>query len=123
MMDIINELIKTFGTNEIGYDLWNPIVWITAVIIILVITYVIRSFGNKNYKKDSDQTQIFLSGNPEAEDKELMHIKGQNMYWGFMETLKFPYKLLDKMHTGNISDYILWYVIILGAFLLIIGVI
>lgn len=120
MMDIINDFIRTFET---GNGFWNPIVWVTAVIIILLIVYFIRGFGRKDYKKGSDQTQVFLSGNPEAEDKELMHVKGKNMYWGFMEALKFPYDILDKMHTGNVSDYVLWFVIILGAFLLIIGVI
>ena len=52
-----------------------------------------------------------------------MHVGGSNVYWGFTESLKWLYGSLEKMHTGNASDYILWFVIILGVMFLIIGVI
>lgn len=120
MLEFINDLIDTLDT---GYGFYNPLLWVFAFIVILFIAYFIRGFGNKSYKKGTDQTQVFLSGNPEADDKELMHVGGKNMYWGFTEALKFPYKIIEKMHTGNVSDYVLWFVIILGAFLLIVGVI
>jgi hypothetical protein len=76
--------------------------------------------GKKDYKEKTEQTKVFLSGNPELE-KEKMHVKASNVYWGFLETLKWLYKGLDKMHNGNVSDYVLWFVIILGIALLFIG--
>ena len=75
-------------------------------------------FGNKTYKKDTEQVKSFLSGNPEY-PKEKMHIKASNLYWGFTKSMEGFYKLLCKMHTGNASDYVLWFVIILAIFLLI----
>jgi len=115
----IQDFLKTLGTDS-GY--WNPLVWGIIMVIALLIAYIIRGRGKKEYKKETEQTKVFLSGNPELE-KEAMHVKASNVYWGFMESFKWLYKGLDKMHTGNVSDYILWYIIIMGIFFIILGVI
>ena len=108
-------------TLETGSGFWNPIIWIIAIIVAFLLAYILRGFGNKNYKKQTEQTKSFLSGNPEYE-KEKMHVKASNLYWGFTESLKGLYYILRKMHTGNASDYVLWFVIVL-ALLLLLGVI
>jgi hypothetical protein len=104
-----------------GSGFWHPLVWILAFIIAFLVVFIIRGMGNKKYKKGTEQTKVFLSGNAEPE-KELMHIKGKNLFWGFTESLEWVYKILEKMHTGNVSDYVLWFVITLGIFFLILGV-
>ena len=109
-------------TFETGSGFWNPLIWITAIIVAFLIIYILRGYGKKEYKENTEQTKAFLSGNPEYE-KEQMHIKGSNVYWGFTESLKWVYKALDKMHTGNVSDYILWFVIIIGILFILVGVI
>jgi hypothetical protein len=65
---------------------------------------------------------VFLSGNPEPSQED-MHVKANNLYWGFTTTLKSLYTALRKLHTGNVSDYVLWFIVILAVFFLIIGVI
>ncbi len=101
---------------------WNPIVWIIIALLAFLLVYVIRSFGKKKYKQKTDQTQSFLSGNPEYE-KEQMRIKSSNVYWGFTESLKWIYNILRKIHTGNASDYVLWFVIVMGVLFIILEVI
>ena len=118
-MSIIESLLNTFET---GSGFWNPIVWLVVLLIIFLIIYILRGFGNKSYKKDTEQTKPFLSGNPEYE-KEKMHIKGSNVYWGFTESLKWIFNILDKMHTGNVSDYVLWFIIIISILFLAVGLI
>lgn len=118
MIDVF-DFLKTLSTDS---GMWNPLIWGTAIVIIFLIVYIIRGFGKKGCKKDTEQTKVFLSGNPEYE-KEQMHVKASNVYWGFMESLRWLFKVLDKMHTGNVSDYILWFVIILGTLFIVIGVI
>jgi len=108
------------GSEAFGVGFWNPLAWIISIIIAFLIVYIIRGMGKNEYKEKTEQTKVFLSGNPEAE-KEKMHVKASNVYWGFLETLKWLYKGLDKMHNGNVSDYVLWFVIILGVTLLLIG--
>ena len=109
-------------TMKTGSGFWNPLVWTTAIVIAFLIVYILRGFGKKEYKEKTEQTKVFLSGNPELE-KEAMHVKASNVYWGFMESLKWLYKVLDKMHTGNVCDYVLWFVVIMGVLFIIIGVI
>ena len=113
MMGQISQLIETLKT---GTGLWNPLIWIVAIVIAFLIVYIIRSFGNKDHKKGTEQTKSFLSGNPEYEKE------ASNVYGGFLESLKWVYAALDKMHTGNISDYVLWFVVIMGVFFIIMGV-
>jgi hypothetical protein len=108
-------LLETLRT---GSGFWHPLIWIVAMVIAFLIIYIFRSFGNKSFKRKTEQTKSFLSGNPEYE-KEQMHVKASNLYWGFTESLKGFYKLLKKMHTGNASDYVLWFVIILAILLII----
>ena len=115
---MIDQLLETFKT---GSGLWNPLVWGVVFIIAFLIAYIIRSFGKKDFAAKGEKTKVFLSGNPEAE-KEKMHVKASNVYWGFLETLKWFYGVLDKMHSGNVSDYILWFVVVLGIFFIIVGV-
>lgn len=107
-------------TTDSGW--WNPLVWGIVIVIAFLIIYVIRGFGKKEYKEGTEQTKVFLSGNPEYE-KEKMHVKASNVYWGFMESLKWVYKILEKMHTGNVSDYVLWFIVIIGVLFIIVGVI
>ena len=114
-MTIIETLLETLKT---GSGFWNPLVWIVAIVVVFLIIYILRSFGNKAYKKDTEQVKAFLSGNPEYE-KEKMQIKSSNLYWGFTTSLGGFYKVLRKMHSGNASDYVLWFVIILAIFLII----
>jgi hypothetical protein len=118
MLDQFGQLIKSLTTNS-GF--WNPLVWGLAIVIAFLIIYILRGYGKKEYKKETEQTKVFLSGNPELE-KEKMHVKADNVYWGFMESLKWLYGVLEKMHTGNVSDYILWFVIIMGVFFIVLGV-
>jgi len=105
-------------TIDTGSGFWTPIIWVVAIVVAFLLMYILRMFGNKTYKKDTEQVKSFLSGNPEY-PKEQMHIKASNLYWGFTTSMEGFYKLLCKMHTGNASDYVLWFVIILAIFLLI----
>jgi len=119
MLEWIEPFIKTVST---GSGFWNPIIWGIAFILVVLVIYIIRGFGKTAYNSKTEQTKSFLSGNPEYE-KEKMHIPAENIYWGFSEALKSFYKIFDRMHTGNTSDYVLWFVIIMGIFFIIMGVI
>ena len=105
-------------TIETGSGFWNPIIWAIAMVIAFLLIYILRSIGKEEYKKDTEQIKSFLSGNPEY-SKDKMQVKASNLYWGFITSLKGLYTILKKMHTGNASDYVLWFVIILAIFLLV----
>jgi len=119
LQSFIDSLINTFET---GSGFWNPLIWGLVAIIALLLVYIIRGYGKKDFKEGGGKDQAFLSGNPEYE-KEQMHVKGANVFWGFTESLKWLYEKFEKMHTGNVSDYILWFVVIMGIFFIVLGVI
>jgi len=52
-MSIFESLLNTFET---GSGFWNPIVWLVVIIIVFLIIHILRGFGNKNYKVDTEQT-------------------------------------------------------------------
>jgi hypothetical protein len=108
-------------TLESGSGFWNPILWILVLLITFLLFYGLRGFGKSTYKKRTEQTKAFLSGNKEPSPEE-MHVKASNLYWGFTTSMKSLYWVLRRMHTGNTSDYILWFVLVLAVLFLILGV-
>lgn len=108
---------------QTGSGFWAPLVWIIAFIVALLVAYTIRGFGRRDYKKGTEQVKPFLSGNIE-ERKELLHVKGDNVYWGFKEALRGFYEKSKLVHTGDARDYVLWFVIVLVVvFALVVGVV
>jgi len=98
---------------EFGYDFWNPIVWVIAFVVVMIVAYFFRSQGQKKYKKDTAQTQIFLCGE-EVPEPEQRNVKASNVYWGFFETLKGYYNTILRPHTGIINDYIIWFIVVIA---------
>jgi NADH:ubiquinone oxidoreductase subunit 6 (subunit J) len=88
---------------------WSPLVLVGAAIVVLIVSYIIRSTGNKKYKKGTEQTVPFFSGGraPEA------NIRSENLYWGFFEAMKRYYARITRMHTGLVNDYIYAFVLLI----------
>jgi len=90
-----------------GY--WNPIIWLIFLVIFGLIAYIIYKSGNPKYRKDTDQIKPFLSGNVEV-NKERIQVRASDIYWGFIEALKEYYTVLERIHTGDVRDYIMWFI-------------
>lgn len=101
-----------------GYAVWAPIIWVIALVVIGVMVLIWRNRGQKGYKKGTAQTDIFLSG-AKVPPEEQRHVKSENIYWGFFESLRGLYSALMKPHTGIVNDYILWFVAVLAIAVLI----
>jgi hypothetical protein len=108
-------------TLETGSGFWNPVLWVCVVFVLFLLFYGIRGFGRSTYKKGTEQTKVFLSGNKETSPEEL-HVKASNLYWGFTTSMKSLFSMVRRMHTGNTSDYILWFVLVLAVLFIIMGV-
>jgi len=72
---------------EFGYGFWSPVVWVIAFVVVMLVAYFFRSQGQKTYKKDTAQTQIFLCGE-EVPEPERRRVKASNVYWDFLKPLK-----------------------------------
>ncbi|RLF92778.1 hydrogenase [Thermococci archaeon] len=107
------------GTLETGYGLWSALYWLLGVTVLFLIAYFIYSFGGKTVKSSGDKGKPFLSGNEMI--KEETHVRASNMYWGFTEALKSYYNPLEGGHTGNVNDYVSWFVVVLAIVLILAG--
>ncbi|MEA3253925.1 MAG: hydrogenase [Chloroflexota bacterium] len=88
---------------------WAPLVCLAAFLIVIGITYLFRNRGEEGYKKGTEQTKIFLSGE-EPPEEEQRHVRAHNIYWGFFQAFKQYYGPTIRAHSGIINDYIIWFV-------------
>ncbi len=86
---------------------WAPLMVVIAFLIVAAITYAYRSRGRSSYKRDTEQTKVFLSGEDEPE-AGMRHVRAHNMYWGFFEAMKRYYDPVVRAHTGIVNDYLIW---------------
>ncbi len=107
------------GTLETGHGVWNALYWLVSMAILFLIIYVLYSRGEKTVKTSKDQGRPFLAGS--VTSKEKTHVRASNVYWGFTEALKTYYVSSRKGHTGNINDYVSWFILVLAFLFIIIG--
>ncbi len=109
------------GLLETGSGYWNALIWIIVTVVVGIAVLWLRSKGEEKYKKNTNQTKPFLSGNPEV-SKEDSHVGASHIYWGFTEALKKYYEPLVKLHTGDINDYSGWIILMMAIIFIIVGV-
>jgi len=107
------------GTLETGHGLWSALYWLLSLAVLFLIVYFIYSSGGKTVKASGDKGKPFLSGNEMF--KEENHVKSSNIYWGFTEALKSYYTPLKGEHTGDVNDYVSWFVVVLAVVLILAG--
>ncbi|NYT05459.1 MAG: hydrogenase [Methanomicrobiales archaeon] len=108
-------------TLQTGTGFWNPLAWCIAFAIALVFAYLIWMLGEKDPGKGGDLVRPYLSGNPEPE-KSAVHLRGGNLYWGFTEALHGYYSRVTPLHSGILTDYLLWFLGVIAVVLIMVGV-
>lgn len=102
-----------------GTGFWNPLAWLLGIAVALVLAYLLWTRGEESWKKGTPQTEPFISGNPEPA-KGLVHIRSGNLYWGYLESLKGYYDRIVPLHTGDLTDYLLWYLSVMVVILVLV---
>jgi len=101
----------------LGYA-WGPVEFTVATALLVLLTYASsRLLFNTKHKKGLQQ-KPFLGGN----DAEAPHYAAGNLYWGFTRALEGYYKKVVPLHSGNINDYMSWFVIVMAALLVLMTV-
>ncbi len=118
-MMLIDSLLEKLTT---GSGFWHPSIWIVLCGFILLFLYVVRMFGRTDYKKNTDQEQPFLSGNIDYTSDQT-HVKASNLYWGFFSRLHSVFAFLKRIHTGDIRDYVIWFMLLVSVLFIILEVI
>lgn len=98
-------------TLETGDGFWNPLLWLLFMVFTGVLAYILWEFFFEDARmKRGLGTQPFISGNPEL-PRGRSHFGGSNVYWGFVEALKRYYEPLKEAHTGDVTDYVAWFLL------------
>ena len=100
-----------WGQISVSLGHWNPLVWIFFFLIICGFVLWVRSFGRMDYKRNSDQDEIYWSGNEVPEDGAEISVPASASYWGFRVAMEPLYRILDTFHSGNASDYAGYFVV------------
>lgn len=108
-----------FGSLFTGFGFWDFGSWLLFFVIAGIMTFWLRNQGRHDYKKGTEQDNIYLSGNdlPNAED---VTVPASSSYWGYREALKPYYKLLMDFHSGNMTAYVGWFVVATAVLLVLI---
>ncbi len=88
---------------------WNPMAWLAAFAVIMLIVLIIRASGTKKFKKGTHQASQFFSGNKPPADG----VDHANLYWGFSKTLERYTGWMRRRHTGIVNDYAYCFVVLL----------
>lgn len=105
-------------TLETGSGFWTPIVWVIAAVIMLLLLVILRNRGRSDEKVGAEKLVLAMSGDIELKDEQ-KQLKENTVFWGFTQNLSGVYSWLEKIFRGNVRDYVLWFVIILGILFII----
>jgi hypothetical protein len=96
---------------DTGFGHWNVFVWLFFFVIISCFVLWVRSLGRSDYKRNTDQDEIYWSGNEVPEDGAEISVPASSSYWGFRVAMEPLYAVLNQFHSGNASDYAGYFIV------------
>ena len=111
-----------WGQLQSGFGYWNDFVWLIMFVLIAGFVLWFRSLGRMDYKRNTDQDEIYWSGNEVPADGANISVPARATYWGFRAAMKPLYDVLDLFHSGSAADYAGYFVVtaaVIGILLLL----
>ena len=96
---------------ETGFGYWNVFVWLFLFVIVAGFVLWVRSLGRTDYKRNTEQDEIYWSGNEVPDDGAKISVPASSSYWGFRVAMEPLYALLHRFHSGNASDYAGYFIV------------
>ena len=98
-----------------GFGYWNALIWLFFFGVAAAFAFYFRSHGRNDYRKGTSQDEIFYFGNSVPQDGADTSVPASAAYWGFKRACAPLYAWLDKMHSGNGTDYMGYFLITLAV--------
>ncbi|MBO5492187.1 MAG: hydrogenase [Pyramidobacter sp.] len=108
-----------FSSVFSGAGFWDAGVWLLMFVFVGGYAFGIRRMGRSDYKKGTDQDEVYYSGNV-MPDVDVFTVPASSSYWGFREALKGYYSRLSAMHTGIATEYVGWFVLTAAVILVLV---
>ena len=100
-----------WGQLDTGFGYWNVFVWLVLFAIVSGFVLWVRSLGRMDYKRNTDQDEIYWSGNEVPPDGARISVPASASYWGFRVAMEPLYDILIRFHSGNAADYAGYFVV------------
>lgn len=98
------DLLEVMDT---GSGVWSPLVFLGGVLIAFLVVFIIMKMGHPGVVATGRKGMPFFSGNVPPDQR----MKGDQLYWGFTEALHTYYERLRLLHSGDLRDYLFWYLL------------
>ena len=100
-----------WGHLNSGFGHWNVFLWVLFFLMFSGFVLWFRSLGRSDYKRNTDQDEIYWSGNEVPEDGAKISVPASASYWGFRVAMEPLYRILNAFHSGNASDYAGYFIV------------
>ncbi len=97
-----------------GHGAWSPRPWVLVFVAAVGVAMWIRSVGRGDNRTGGEAGKPFISGNDLA-DPEDARVASSHMYWGYLEAMRGYYRRLMEFHSGILTDYVMWFLVVLAA--------
>ena len=104
------------------FSFWDPVIWLVLFVIIFVAAAVVILAGKGSRGRVLQEGAVveakyatFFSG----EEELYSQVGGSDLFWGFKKNWKAYYRVMDKLHSGIVTDYANMAVIAVGVIVLV----
>ena len=109
-----NAGITNMPAKAAEFSYWDPMLWLVLFVVVMaaVLLVILLGRGKKRIRSTAgeevaDKYAPFFGG----EKSTPSHAGGSDLFWGFKHDLKGYFRVMENLHSGKLSDYVLWLVV------------
>ncbi|MCD6157889.1 MAG: hypothetical protein J7J27_06035 [Euryarchaeota archaeon] len=102
------------NTLESPLGMWDPLYIIYFITLLLLVGITYWSLGGFHAKTGGEGGKPFLSGEDVLLYVRYARVEGEHALWGLREGLGKFFTTIKDMHSGILTDYVIWYIIATG---------
>ena len=109
-----NAGIANMPAEAAQFSYWDPMLWLVLFVVVMaaVLLVILLGRGKKRIRsmageEVADKYAPFFGG----EKSTPSHAGGSDLFWGFKHDFKGYFRVMEKLHSGKLSDYVLWLVV------------
>ena len=114
--------VTNIPVQEVQFSFWDPLLWLVLFVVVFVAAAVVIMAGKGSRGRVLEEGAVadpkyatFFSGEQELYSQ----VGGSDLFWGFKKNWKAYYRVMDKLHSGIVTDYTNMAVIAVGVFVIV----
>ena len=114
--------VTNIPVQEVQFSFWDPLLWLVLFVVVFVAAAVVIMAGKGSRGRVLEEGAVadpkyatFFSGEQELYSQ----VGGSDLFWGFKKNWKAYYRVMDKLHSGIVTDYTNMAVIAVGVIVIV----